>query len=1448
MISSEDRPNNDNEAIPPVEYAQSSVDTTESTPTEPDVLDTVTERDGSTDVHESLAVAQTSSESASEDSHGIRQAVRNMAQQKDQEASQDAPVDIADKSKPKPKKDQDTTPKPRDVPVEGVRKARAVFIPPMHYLQHLQQANSFSQDKRIWVVTGRPQSGKFTCALHLGLALFRQGRPLDRDLYQLASNQDADRRPRGHYTRGIRLLRQRLEHRRGARESSMLRDNILVDLATLEARLLDNLSHIEDENIRSARQAVLIELNLQSLDLFSMSFDDLCRWTDVEGDTPDDTTRLQTLPSVKVLRRDGRDTVSLLDFLQDQNLERQTIYIVERAFESGVSQSELTTTLHASLSSSDSYLILTTELTEQALGQIDVPSISTRFGGAEKELSCFLRAVMQAHVNYYATIDGLPEVLCTQVEQVCDHILEHALRQPFTIDMFCARLRGLPAEADREAVIMLADQVGRIDREATRTWFGALSENERLYTLLAYLFDELDHHLLDNLYTLSVRYLRQDGVVVLRDPRELGMDSIRDRIRAHITESNTVQFNNSALVEEVRRQLRNYHHVLWSLCEHVFGPLIGEYQAFAYAPFRQSLGTAIGRLGMGYEVKLHPLLDELAAHESGGVASTAGYILNGLIHTNPARCGWVTEWIEHWARSQEFNQMWAASAALWRVYDGVVEITRGDYAGAHGRLAGDMLIRLRETLTQLATYPDRFHDAALAQAKAAAHEAVPDPPEANATAQVLAETARNLLFVAQVQGWTASLVDSVIHALAQISRQQVADVVVLVTTWLQEPPSSNQHVVGELAALRLIGNTVERSGSRPVRLIIERHEPLLALVGPMLKADEDAIRTILLALRYWIQQDGWATRVHQALLQTITRASFTERTRLADLIADEWDNDNSVVSVIAQSLITRARLVDGFPADVYQGDSSIILCDSSLLARRQRGIGARLTRLIASDIAVVAPVSTGGLGFALVYPQDGTTPNAGVVLAPTIAPRLVTPVLEALAGPETPLVLVITWGRVLDLEDACASPWADRLLLGTMGAIPDLPENVNQVEVTLPINIRKAADQLITAARIHLVRHLAKRDTADRWKRIIPLLHQETPDLLAIDTQLETWITELDNPPERPDTDPLRAIIATMSWMLAADLPACVERLVRWLSDTDMRHQLAGGATARALFYLMGVTTPTPDVEHSDRLLHLIGPLASQGWASTLAVLFAVRRWVRTQSWIERLLSPADGTPAELLQLVGSLDATDQQRLANLLKTWAIPLPDDDPDHTPARIARVREQIALRVALGSGHSLPALTDGQTYGILIVDTSIARHPLRLNLARVASFAIRELRKRYGSALQVLVFRLGQTTPLTGPTEQPSPDVIAPPDAALPPRLLGPLLDRMPLAQVRFVVLLSPTPASDEEDWYETSWATRIHVYSETDRVTQPFGAIPSQRNPRDGAEAITEYLALRYPRS
>jgi len=578
------------------------------------------------------------------------------------------------------------------------------------------------------------------------------------------------------------------------------------------------------------------------------------------------------------------------------------------------------------------------------------------------------------------------------------------------------------------------------------------------------------------------------------------------------------------------------------------------------------------------------------------------------------------------------------------------------------------------------------------------------------------------------------------------------------------------------------------------------------------------------------------------------RVSFTHRLRLAELVAEEWADEDTVVATIAQRVVARARHIDGVPCDAPDSDGALILVDSTRPSRRQRAIGARLARLVSFDLAAVTPTCLGALGFAQrLAANDGHKSSAA--LAPTEAPRLAGPVIEALAGRDLLLVLLLTWDAIIDLEDLREGLWSDRLLVGALAQIPDLPEDVEHIAVVGWKTLRQAASPISSTALSQMVRALARRDADTWWQSISPLLGLDTPDLQQIHRKLAAWLLDLREPLSASAPDPLRAIIATCCWLATADVTACVTRLTEWLSDEDDHRRLAGGAAARALFYLFGSAPSTPPISTHEALLQLVGPIATHGWTSARAILFAARRWAREQSWIDRLLDRPDGAPAELLHLVDVLTVEDRRRLTDSMEFWDNPLPGDNPDFTPGQIRRLREQIALRIALGSERSLLPLADGQSYGVVVVDTSISRQALRRSLAQVASAAVQEIRKRYSDgSLQLLIFRLGQQAPIAGPTERPTADIIAPQDGGLPPRLLGPLLSRLPVEQVRFVVLISPTPTHDEEDWYEPPWAGRLHIYRDVGKDGLPVGVIPTQRIIRTAGEAVAEYLSTRIPRS
>ncbi len=77
-------------------------------------------------------------------------------------------------------------------------------------------------------------------------------------------------------------------------------------------------------------------------------------------------------------------------------------------------------------------------------------------------------------------------------------------------------------------VTQLAERV-YVEQASIHDYFQSLPANHKLYALLAALFDGVDRLFLDELYSILVLVLRQQGLMRLRDPRELGRDDLLER-------------------------------------------------------------------------------------------------------------------------------------------------------------------------------------------------------------------------------------------------------------------------------------------------------------------------------------------------------------------------------------------------------------------------------------------------------------------------------------------------------------------------------------------------------------------------------------------------------------------------------------------------------------------------------------------------------------------------------------------------------------------------------------------------------------------------------------------------------------------------------------------------------------------------------------------------------
>jgi len=243
-----------------------------------------------------------------------------------------------------------------------------------------------------------------------------------------------------------------------------------------------------------------------------------------------------------------------------------------------------------------------------------------------------LREVLDKHISYSIT-RGQLLLTAEQVETVTAKAtwarLEPFLSTPFHIDQFVSALcEARFAEYNKSTflriLVRLARKLSTSGGQAARTWFNDLHPNEQLLAIMVYLFVGAERRWLETLHHKVVQQLRESDLDCYLDPRQFGLEDIRERIHA-VEHSGCLEFEDRAYEREARHQISNRQHLvsepLKSLCD--LKP-----RFFWGDPWKRSaLGIALGRLGVHDLRWLKPILGEMARDEDDLRAVVGGYAL-----------------------------------------------------------------------------------------------------------------------------------------------------------------------------------------------------------------------------------------------------------------------------------------------------------------------------------------------------------------------------------------------------------------------------------------------------------------------------------------------------------------------------------------------------------------------------------------------------------------------------------------------------------------------------------------------------------------------------------------------------------------------------------------------------------------------------------------------------
>jgi hypothetical protein len=1054
--------------------------------------------------------------------------------------------------------------------------------------------------------------------------------------------------------------------------------------------------------------------------------------------------------------------------------EKGRAYLLEDAFERNIGLRELTSLwldpLDRKLKEEQSFLILTTEWELKDLEDLNVCKLSA--------FPESLQQVFHNHLDRFSCQKEGVDVLEQVVKAVRERweLVSFYLKKPVHIERFCHKLGDLGAEVTDKQLEDLARDAAYIGQASLRRAFRDLGENQKLYAFLAVLFDGLDREILDDIYALSVRHLRAEGVSTLRDEREIGLEDILEQIHARESEARQIVIEDPDFRDAALHQIRNHRLLLHSLSNRLLA-LCEQYRAPEYWEVRRAIGGALGRLAVQEKRGLTPVsqvLDELAGHEHGGIASIAGFILAQICREAPQLRGEVLARLNEWVKSGHPDRMWTAGAAAWRIYEAL-----GQSPEAAGEnTASRSHRRVLSVIATLARRAGRFSAAAL---ESASRE--------------------------EVASWFSQNLRCAFFALVRIANTSHFSAAGKIQEWLQGKRADPIRNIAQFACHEVLDQAL--SGKRG---LLPEEMAWLTLIEPILTLDPDvaqvgdALMAALAHWSHWSMGKEESDEIYSYLLKAANRLSGrAAKSFRAGLVRYWLTSDEDRVRRRGRALLRRSHAMEGLPLRNLLPVPGLVALDGSHEARATAN-ASRFFREVLEVAGCCVEVTAGHLGGCRVPVLQKGGMAEHDLRAPFPRPRLLLPLLQSTTGtPAEPrVVVVLTWGPILDLVDGEEAPWWPPLLV-TVGNWHQTPEGGKTgkegeqeegTEVPHPMPLTQDLDAVVTGIVCSL------NSQSSRPLPEIGAVTAPWEDWAALD-QAEVSEVSIDSP------DRAARMIATLLDQSTNDFAGCLQILHGWLDDPNELSKLAASAGARALLRFYADSGRHPTGTEKEDLLRLAFRLPATDEGATETVLETVVAWMDEKPWAERITS-GDALWLSWMRWFEGL-IPHQARYLDLWLSRKESREAEKKEEDDKALRQILGRLRFRLSLGVSGALPDLDGGTKYGLFLLDAFSSDRSTGEGLTQLITDLLGHPQLR---DVPCLVFRLGQKVPLAVPGEKLVREAVLPAAGARLPRLLGPILDELPPERILFALVLSSGSALDAGDWSESPWAPRIRLYGPT----------------------------------
>lgn len=1170
------------------------------------------------------------------------------------------------------------------------------------------------------------------------------------------------------------------------------------------------------------------------------------------------------------------------DLVSSDQFHANSFCIVENAFKNGVNPAELCfpnlNPIYEHLAEKNAYLILTTcqeDLPEQ---EVEL-SFSISYPDKKEAHQEFIEKVFWQHFHYFcqSLTNIFPEKFLeealfgqtpvafqlfsspSKIDRFFNTLLKmdttHEIKKQIDIDNIknsrSARFEVIDEDQKKEflkkATIEMAGravQSSSMELESPRSWFNGLSENERLFVMLARLFENIDRLTLNDLYIEAVDYLRKKDIASLCNPRELGFDDLLERIYG-FEENGIIQFQDVGILKEVDWQIKNRHPLLWLLME-VFEANIQDKKGPEYWNIRRAYGIAIARLARSHPQRLEQALYRLVQHRSGGVRVVAAYALSELCSQGEDFFPLVQKILVDWVESGDPDNLWATSACVRWVDDTVLARKQQKSLQANEVQYLDEFLEvmweiLRLTAIQIKNSKSQSKRKGLIEVLG---EKVYEQIAHNKKlSDITLAVKKNV--DQKVQEWEEQNLKSLFFTINRVAEIDPAGTVDHLLIWIKD---SNQDVsiTGLFAAFFLIHDPELQKKE----FFTPHHGPMLRLIEPMLREFPLAAVYILRDIYLWIKNKTTPEILnlyYTNLSQAIVGLSSNRRALMKNVLADVWfDQDAAAASDVDQLgayLIRLICILEGSPVFPRESGWIALGIDDSAQGRLN-GIPLYAEKYF--------PILNGRLdtyAFLMGRSRVFGTPNK-MYHAPVPTPQphpclFTTPVEQTILSSRLPIRLGVglTFNPISDLVDfECFGRYQDVILVQ-----PDkLPSNQpssksNLINAKLAdhwtnyiSNVRFNADGHMdwdvfdeSVDRI-LSRQLAELPEGEMAAYLKPEIDNVALDAAAGCALLQNWVQSGSLEPYQKQLENLSAATWLASWLFKSNPDALINELQGWLEDKEEGSRLPVFGAAISHLLLQQAICSHTEIEQKAwseryaRILPLLVPFAhhSNGVTRGKRVLSFI--------WACVTANKAQITQREIIlefkvdndvfkyacnyvELMKALAKDDLQVYITQIQGWL-----DQKKRSPREIIVFLERIQTLLKISAGSGLPELKEGQRYGVILLQATRPENYSGEDFSEWDGIKlINDIVYKWPNEEPFIncvpvILRFGQSLPITIDHDGTSIDINSQTPRTSLPALSAPLMDQFEPESTAFILFLNDTPVLDLDDWLDGRWSSKIPI--------------------------------------